>query len=62
MWVSHEDAKPEQDQPQGEEEDHHLLHWNGLEQQTQMTIQWPVSTEETTGTGGTGRQKGDWHL
>ena len=38
MWVSDEDTKPEQDQFQEEEEDHHLPHQNALEEQTLMTI------------------------
>ena len=59
MWVSHKDAKPEQDQLQGEEEEHLLPHQNALEDQTRMTIQQPASLRETAGTGGAGGQKGE---
>ena len=59
---THDDAKPDQDQFQGEEEDHHLPHWNILKGQTLMTTQQPLSRVETTDIEGTNRHKADWHL
>ena len=47
--------------PGGGGEDHHLPHWNILEEQIQMTIQQPASLVEAAGIEDTSGQKEDWH-
>ena len=65
MWPDCIGGRPKLDLLQEEEEeeveDHHLPHWNALEEQIQMTTQQPVSLVEAAGTGDAGRWKEGWH-
>ena len=47
--------------PGGGGEAHHLPHQNTLVEQSQMTIQWPVSQVEATGIEDAGEWRRDWH-
>ena len=63
MWLGHVGDKPKLDLLQEEEEDDdpHLPHWNGLEEQILMIIQQPASLVEAAGAGDAGRLKEDWY-
>ena len=47
--------------PGGGGEDHHLPHWNTLEEQIRMIIQQPASLVEATGVRDASGWKEDWH-